>query len=309
MAMLGFGSLSEAYCYFTAFMCGVSMLLPINAIFSAPLYIMHYYQYVVDNPDAEAEHTNFWNNVLSYYNLVNLATALIVEPLTLTRIFRRIPLQVRMLSALVFLWVEIIVLMVVPAVGSTEVGAMVTILIAGFISGSGVSVFESTAYGLFSAFPHRFMACLMGGAGVAGALTSILQIIVKAAMPEDYEGIRVQSKIFYGLMVGIQCITFIMLIFLRWNTYAKQYTGSLSGEHTHHEEELGVTEGAKPGKNPLAEDPNSTSESLVNTDVFSVFKIIYPMTIACAFNFLITLLLFPTVVVSVDPEDYWYGTI
>ncbi|ORC88182.1 nucleobase transporter, partial [Trypanosoma theileri] len=103
-------------------------------------------------------------------------------------------MQVRMLSSLVFLCLEIIVLMVVPAVGSTEVGAMVTILIAGFISGSGKSVFEATAYGLFSAFPHRFLACLMGGAGVAGALTSILQIIVKVAMPQDYEGISLQSK-------------------------------------------------------------------------------------------------------------------
>ncbi|KAH9600790.1 Equilibrative nucleoside transporter [Trypanosoma melophagium] len=308
MAMMGFESLSEVYCYFTAFMCGISMLLPINAIFSAPLYIMHYYQYVTKKPDAQAENTNFWNNALTYYTLVSLVTSLIAEPLTLTKIFRRIPLQVRMLSALAFLWVEIIVLMVVPAVGSTEVGAIVTILIAGFISGSGKSVFESTAYGLFSAFPHRFMAALMGGAGVAGALTSILQIIVKAALPEDYEGIRVQSKIFYGLMVGIQGIAFIMLILLRWNTYARQYTGALSGENTQKVKDADTVEGKSP-ENPPTEDPHSTSESLVGTEIFFVLKIIYPMTIACAFNFFITLLLFPTVVVSVDPEDYWYGTV
>ncbi|KAH9600788.1 Equilibrative nucleoside transporter [Trypanosoma melophagium] len=308
MAMMGFESLSEVYCYFTAFMCGISMLLPVNAIFSAPLYIMHYYQYVTKKPDAQAENTNFWNNALTYYNLVSLVTSLIAEPLTLTKIFRRIPLQVRMLSALAFLWVEIIVLMVVPAVGSTEVGAIVTILIAGFISGSGKSVFESTAYGLFSAFPHRFMAALMGGAGVAGALTSILQIIVKAALPEDYEGIRVQSKIFYGLMVGIQGIAFIMLILLRWNTYARQYTGALSGENTQKVKDADTVEGKSP-ENPPTEDPHSTSESLVGTEIFFVLKIIYPMTIACAFNFFITLLLFPTVVVSVDPEDYWYGTV
>ncbi|KEG10739.1 putative nucleobase transporter [Trypanosoma grayi] len=337
MALFGFGSVEEVLTYLTAIMCGISMLLPVNAVFSAPLYIMHYYEYVMQDSTATPEYTNFWDNSMTYYILVCLVVSLVVEPLTLTPKFRQIPLQVRMLSALGFLWVEIILLMVVPAVGSTEIGAITTLVVAGAISGSGKSIFESTAYGLFSAFPSRYMAALMGGAGVAGALTSLLQITVKGALDEDYEGTRTQSKIFYGLMVGIQGVTFIMLVLLNWNSYACQFTGSLSGkkDDTRESDDAVDVDDTRDAENPHtgATEPNAEevtegerdqsqvvvtppasevakpSQMLSKTDVFGVFKIVYPMTIACAFNFFITLMLFPTVVVSVDPDDYWYGTI
>ncbi|RNC35579.1 putative nucleobase transporter, partial [Trypanosoma cruzi] len=95
---LGFKSWGEVYSYAAAIMCGLSMLLPINAIFSAPLYIMNYYQYVMHDPDAVAKHKNFWDNALTYYSMLIMLVALIVEPLTLSEAFRRIPIRLRMLS-------------------------------------------------------------------------------------------------------------------------------------------------------------------------------------------------------------------
>ncbi|RNC35581.1 nucleobase transporter, partial [Trypanosoma cruzi] len=56
-------------------------------------------------------------------------------------------------------------------------------------------------------------------------------------------------------------------------------------------------------------DDNADSGRLVNTNVIFVLKCVYPMLSACGFNFFITLFLFPTIVVSVDPDDYWYGTV
>ncbi|RNF07973.1 nucleobase transporter [Trypanosoma rangeli] len=310
----------RAYTYATAFFCGVSMLLPINAIFSAPLYVMNYYQYVMQDPDAVSVHKNFWDNSLTYYTMIVLVTSLIVEPLTLSKSFRRLPLRLRMLSALCILWLEIAVLMVVPAVGASEGGAIATIVIAGFTSALGKSVFETTAYGLFGAFPSRFMITLMGGIGVAGVLTSVLQLIVKAALPENYDGIRTQSKIFYGLVVGMHGVTFVLLALIQWVPFARRCTDSLSGaQHKTEDGKNAQTPKSNHDTSPDTEerdvvrDPHAGGDDdaglLANTDILYVLKHVYPMLIACGFNFFVTLYLFPTIVVSVDSSDYWYGTV
>lgn len=68
---------------------------------------------------------------------------------------------------------------------------------------------------MFGAFPPRYLAAVMGGAGVSGALTSTLQMIVRGALQNGYEDVRTQSKIYYGLSVGVQSTTFICLILFR----------------------------------------------------------------------------------------------
>lgn len=76
---------------------------------------------------------------------------------------------------------------------------------------------------MFGAFPPRYLAAVMGGAGMSGALTSTLQMIVRGALQNGYEDVRTQSKIYYGLSVGIQATTFICLILFRWNSFAQRY--------------------------------------------------------------------------------------
>ncbi|ESL05434.1 solute carrier family 29 (equilibrative nucleoside transporter), member 1/2/3 [Trypanosoma rangeli SC58] len=288
--------------------------------FTAPLYVMNYYRYVMHDPDAVAEYKNFWDNSLTYYLMLVLVTWVMVEPLTLSKSFRRVPLRLRMMSALCILWLEIVVLMVVPAVGASEGGAVATIVIAGFTSALGKSVFETTAYGLFGAFPSRFMITLMGGIGVAGVLTSVLQLIVKAALPENYEGIRTQSKIFYGLVVGMHGVTFVLLALLQWVPFARRCTDALSGsKHTAEDGKEAQTPNANQEACPDVENRDAVKDShangdddaerLANTNILYVLKHVYPMLIACAFNFFVTLYLFPTIVVSVDASDYWYGTV
>ncbi|KPA75074.1 putative Nucleoside transporter 1 [Leptomonas pyrrhocoris] len=151
-------SAAEFYVYVVAFLCGVSMMMPVNAVFSAPSYITTYYLYATHNPDFVPSMTNFWSNVMTYYNLIGLVTCLVMEPLTLLKGFRRIPMLVRLLGGLCILILEIIVLMAVPARGTNEGGAVAAICMAGFIGGFGKSIFESTVYGMFSAFPPTFMA-------------------------------------------------------------------------------------------------------------------------------------------------------
>lgn len=93
--------------------------MPINAIFSAPAYILFFYQYAQKNPDAQPLYVNFWDNVLAYYNLVSFVTSLIVEPLTLTKLFARTNVQLRMLGGLIVLVIEIALFLIVPAVGTS----------------------------------------------------------------------------------------------------------------------------------------------------------------------------------------------
>ncbi|KAL7698537.1 nucleoside transporter 1 [Lotmaria passim] len=220
---------AEFYVYVVAFLCGVSMLMPVNAVFSAPSYMVEYYLYATQNPYLVPKMTNFWSNVMTYYNLIGLVTGLVMEPLTLLKSFRRIPMLVRLLGGLIILIVEIIVLMAVPARGTDEGGAVATICMAGFISGLGKSIFESTVYGMFGAFPPSFTSTMMGGVGVSGVITSLIQIIVKAALPNTYEGVKKQSYIYYSLDVGIQGTTFFALIMLRFNSFAREHFGDLGG--------------------------------------------------------------------------------
>nr|AAL87658.1 adenosine permease [Leishmania amazonensis] len=343
-------SASEFYVYVVAFMCGVSMMMPINAVFSAPAYIMTYYRYAMQDPDAVPLQTNFWNNVMTYYNLIGIVTSLIMEPLTLLSWFRRIPMKARLFGGLIILIVEIIVLMVVPARGTNEAGAVATICITGFIGGFGKSIFESTTYGMFGAFPSSFTSTMMGGVGMSGVLTSLLQIIVKAALPDSYEGVKKQSKIYYGLDVGIQVMTFIALGLLRFNSFAQNYFGDLGAvkskvdagklspevlcnpdERPVHDKEgrnsssgtvvpaLGEVQmvTAKSESPDAAEEASwpqevegpTSNEILVATSIFSTLRCIKWMFIACAFDFLITLFLFPGIAVGMFPDSKWFSTI
>ena len=220
---------SEFYVYVVALMCGVSMMMPINAVFSAPSYITTYYLYATHNPNHVPMQANFWSNVMTYYNLLSMVTSLIMEPLTLLKSFRRIPMLVRLLGGLIILIVEIILLIAVPARGTSENGAVATVCCAGFIGGFGKSIFESTVYGMFGAFPPSFTSTMMGGVGVSGVITSLIQIIVKAALPNTYEGVKKQSYIYYSLDVGIQGTTFFALIMLRFNSFAREHFGDLGG--------------------------------------------------------------------------------
>ncbi|KAG5509145.1 hypothetical protein JKF63_06154 [Porcisia hertigi] len=335
----------ELYVYVVAFMCGVSMMMPINAVFSAPGYIMEYYRYAMKNPDAVATHTNFWSNVMTYYNLIGLLTSLIMEPLTLLSWFRRVPIKLRLFGGLIILIVEIIVLMAVPAVGTSEGGAVATICLAGFIGGFGKSIFESTTYGMFGAFPPSFTSTMMGGVGVSGVLTSLLQVIVKAALPDTFEGVKTQSYIYYGLDVSIQGLTFVALLLLRFNSFANDHFGDLGAarskvdagdrkvETSHYlethngEPAIGEVQAATVAKAVEPENPDdcqdvavqrmspcevegpTSNEILVATAIFSTLRQVKWMFVACAFNFLVTLFLFPNIAVGVFPDSKWFATI
>ncbi|CAJ1020261.1 Nucleoside transporter, putative [Leishmania lindenbergi] len=349
----------EFYVYVVAFMCGVSMMMPTNAIFSAPGYIMTYYRYAMHDPDAVPRHANFWNNVMTYYNLISLSTSLVIEPLTLLSWFRRIPIKTRLFSGLLILIMEVIVLMVVPVRGTNEAGAVATLCCGGFIGGLGKSIFDLTTYGMFSAFPSSFTSIMMGGVGVSGVLTSLLQIVVKGVLPDTYEGVEKQSKLYYGLDVGIHAATFVALFLLRYNNFAKSHFGDLGSaksktgtgslgtvlhspyEHLDEEEEshkssasrepatdeLQVSsaksegsateqdsldeylDGARKDRWPSEGGRPKSNEILVATAIVSTLRCIKWMFVACGFDFLITMFLFPSIAVGTFPNSKWFATI
>jgi solute carrier family 29 (equilibrative nucleoside transporter), member 1/2/3 len=340
---------AEFYVYVVALLCGISMLMPVNAVFSAPSYMLEYYLYATKNPKLVPQMTNFWSNVMTYYNLISLVTGLVMEPLTLLKGFRRIPMLVRLLGGLCILIIEIIVLMAVPARGTSEGGAVATICVAGFIGGLGKSIFESTVYGMFGAFPSSFTSTMMGGVGISGVITSLIQIIVKGALPDTYEGVKKQSYIYYSLDVGIQATTFIALLMLRFNSFARQHfgdlggvkskvdAGSLAGEFQR-EPDAGLDRCTEPAigevqdrpaemkkDDPLADHERSeeleneetlravegpsSNEILRATAVFSVLRNVKWMFVSCAFDFIITLFLFPGIATGMFPKSKWFATV
>nr|AFR68834.1 nucleoside transporter 3 [Crithidia fasciculata] len=349
---------AEFYVYVAAFMCGVSMLMPVNSVFSAPSYMLEFYLYATKDPHHVPQMTNFWSNVLTYFNLISMVTCLVMEPLTLVKAFRRIPMRVRLLGGLCILIVEIIVLMAVPARGTTEAGAVATICIAGFIGGLGTSMLESTVYGMFSAFPPSFRSIMMSGVGMSGVITSLIQIIVKAALPNTYEGVKTQSYIYYGLDVGILATTLVAVAMLRFNSFAQLHFGDLGGgkskvdagklvgegdelretgatpaeadrfsapsadqmeekaatvhkdDPTAEPEQLDGEDGEEEGESGDGDVAGPTSNEILRaTAVFATLRRVKWMFIACCFNYLISLFLFPNISSSVFPQSKWFATI
>ena len=78
MAFLGFHSFSEFNAYITFVMIGMSIMMVVSAITSAPAFVSEYYKFATGNPDAVAEKPQFWKNVNTFYNVATYITQLLM---------------------------------------------------------------------------------------------------------------------------------------------------------------------------------------------------------------------------------------
>ncbi|ORC86070.1 putative nucleobase transporter [Trypanosoma theileri] len=320
--------------------------MPINALTSAPSYMVDYYKYVTGNPEAEPNIPVFWANILTFYNVVSLVTQILCGPTVLTRAARSLSLTTRFILALSFMMVEVLVIVVMPEGKVSQTAAIVVFVLVTIVAGAGKSYLEATCYVLVGTMPPKFMSAVMFGCGFSGVVASVMQCIIKASMPDTYESVLTQSHIYFSLALVIMFLSLLMALSLRFNSYAQKHVAEFrvlkrkrDGDLEEEEKEAEGDDSRGAGNMEPIEDANedktkdvaycdndastppdnsatipdqsnmTTSEQLLATSVMPVMKIIYPMQVSCFCIFFLSLFIFPSLVIPIDRTDKWFATI
>ncbi|KAG5509602.1 hypothetical protein JKF63_06307 [Porcisia hertigi] len=223
--LCNFSSMAELYVYATCILLGVSILMPLNALTSAPSYMMDYYKYATGDPNAVPNDARFWKNILTFYNLASVVTQAAVGPTVLTPWARRLSLSFRFFMSLVLMMVEVFVILIIPAGQVSQAGAIAAFFIVSIAAGVGKSYLEATCYALVGTMPSKFMSAIMFGCGFSGVVSSVLQCIIKASMDDGYESVLHQAYIYFSLALSVMTVALAMSLLLRYNSYAQEHVG------------------------------------------------------------------------------------
>ncbi|RNE95295.1 nucleoside transporter [Trypanosoma rangeli] len=329
--MTQFGSYSEAWTFLTSIVMGITMVMGVSAVTSAPSYMTDYYKYVANDENTKPKNEKFWRTVLTFYLVVTMVTQTVFEPVNLTTFCCRLSLYFRLYASCVLMLLELLVLLLIPISSSTsENTAIAALMVMAFVGGFARAFYENTGYALFGPFPPIMISSFVVGAAVSGLVMSILQIIIKASMSDSYHSVRKQAVIYFSIAIGIIVVTMLMLWSLSKNSFSRGYVAELRSKHGFfaniyrkrkltHDPSVGSAEALE--EDPKKEDgeavssrsepiePLTTAELLQMAKLWPVIKKIYPMQFSCFYTYFLSFLLFPGVMLAMDEEDPWYGTI
>ncbi|EAN79332.1 nucleobase transporter, putative [Trypanosoma brucei brucei TREU927] len=319
---LGFSSAGEVYMYATCILLGISLLMPLCVLVSAPSFMLNYYKYVSGKEDSEPNLPFFWKNIFTFYNVVSLASQVIAGPTVLTRAARRLSLSVRFALSITLMMSEVFVVLMMPVIKVPQTVAIVLLCLVTIFAGIGKSYHEATCYVLVASMPSKFMSAVMFGVSLCGVITSTLQCIIKASMDDTYESVLKQSYIYFSLGILIMSATLAMALCLRYNSYAQEHVAEyrmlklqeqgVDAESQHDENEPtaeGEGESKGEGGEGDAEGGMTTAEQLTATAVMPVVKIIRMMLLCVFCGFFLTLFIFPSLIIPIDRKHNWFATI
>ncbi|AAQ16079.1 adenosine transporter 2, putative [Trypanosoma brucei brucei TREU927] len=339
MAMLGFESTAEFFAYLTFMFFGMSVMNVTNAIYSNYNFFSQYYKFAQGDADAVSKNTSFWEHMFTYYNVVVFTMQVLLETFMLTPLGRQIPVTWRYVFGLTIPMVEIIVILVIPAVGGTsEGGAMATMMIVAFVDGISKTLCDSSNAVTTGPFPTKFYSAMVMGLAVSGIMTSFLSIVIKASMKDNFESRRTQSQIYFGLVMLSQVVACVLLFLLRKNPYAIKYaaefryaarkkgtvcdfdvkgTGPVSGNRYADEKENKNVLNADIDPDDMRDtdqvEGTTNAQQMLDASIMVVVKRIWPVLLSCFFVFFATLLVFPGVFLAVRDsltiKDFWYFNI
>lgn len=209
--------------FLTSLVVGITMVMGVNAVNSAPSFMLDYYKYIGDGENATPKNPTFWTNILTFYTITTLVAQTIHEPTNLTTFMCRFSLLFRLEMSILLMIVELLVIVIMPHTGSSEYGAMAALIIVAYIGGVGRAFFENTGYAMFGPCPSKMLSGMLVGSAVSGALVSVIQIVLKASMEDTYSSILMQSVLYFSLSLGIIFISAVLLVGLLFNPFAKQY--------------------------------------------------------------------------------------
>lgn len=199
------------------------MVIGVNAVNSAPGFMLDYYKYAAQDPLSIPNHPEFWNNVLTFYTVVTLVTQCIHEPTNLTSFMCRFSLISRLEASTFLLLVEMLVILLVPQIGSSENVAIGLLMFMAYIGGVGRAYFENTGFAMFGPCPSAMLSGLLIGSALSGVIVSAVQIILLASMSLEYDAIAVQSVIYYSFSSLVILSGGALVVGLLFNPFAKVY--------------------------------------------------------------------------------------
>ncbi|GET93264.1 nucleoside transporter 1, putative [Leishmania tarentolae] len=221
---MGFHTLAEFYTYVTFVLLGMSIMMVTSAVTSAPEFVTKYFIYATGDPDAVAETPLFWDHANTFYNAGTYAMQVITEIASLTPFMRSIPLGVRLFLGLGIPFVELVMIIVVPAATiPTQNGAIAVIMMVALMGGLSKALCDSCTNALVGPFPTKFMNGEQWGLTVVALLMSIIQIILQLSMGSTYQDVLTISRIYFGIGIAIQVMAIMALFLLRYNPFAQQY--------------------------------------------------------------------------------------
>lgn len=309
MNCLGFAHRDEMAAYFTAVGLGMSMLFSFNSFISAPSYVKKYYRYAAQNPSATTHMKSFWDNIESFISVTNMIPNLIFQFLVFTPLARRWKMQTKILVSMGFIIAAMLAVPICPLFKASEQVAAAVLLSAVAVAGSATAFFQSTCFALLGNFPPRFTAGILFGIGISGSCTSLIQIITKAAMPDDYDAHANTSRIYFGISIGWMLLSFVSVVFLRQNAFAKKCIGEYRDDNEEGYAPIRAGDFAPDSDVSKVDEMQRSSRSTqASTSVVGVIKKIYPMMLSTFVTFAITLTVFPGVGVSIN-SSAWFGII
>ncbi|KAG5510113.1 hypothetical protein JKF63_07009 [Porcisia hertigi] len=211
----------------TSLVLGMTMVMGVNAINSAPSFMLDYYKYLAGSEAAEPRSPVFWKNILNFYTVVTIVAQAIHEPTNLTSFMCRFSLLFRLQVSCVLMLIELFVILIMPHTHTPEYGAIAAMMIMAYIGGAARAYFENTGYALFAPCPPTALTGMLIGSPLSGALVSLLQIILRASMPESYDAVLLQSLIYFCLAMGIIFLAGVLLAALLYNSYARKHVAEL----------------------------------------------------------------------------------
>lgn len=221
---MGFESFAEFNAFVTFVMIGMSIMTVISAVTGAPSFISKYYEYATGIPGVECENPAFWDNANTFFNLGTYVTQLACEALTLLPAVRRIPLRFRLLMGLFVPFAEMLILILVPVFKiPTQSGAIVVLMMVAILGGFSKGLCDSSANALVGPFPTVFVNGEQWGLAISSLFMSILSVILKVSMGETFSEVNTQSRIYFGIAIGLQFLTIVQFLLLYKNPFAHKY--------------------------------------------------------------------------------------
>eukprot|EP00796_Vickermania_ingenoplastis_P004847 gene4847-3473_t len=227
-----FKNAGEIAMFFTSLIAGFTMVIGVNAVNSAPSFMLDYYKYVAKDENAVPKHPKFWDNVLTFYTVVTLVAQCVHEPTNLTSFMCRFSLIFRLEMSTILMLIEMLVILILPHSGCSENSAIAALMIMAYIGGMGRAYFENTGYAMFGPCPSKMLSGLLVGAAFSGVLVSAIQITLLAVMSDSYDGAVTQSIIYFSFSIFIILLGGVMLITLLYNPFAKRYIAEFRSRHS-----------------------------------------------------------------------------
>lgn len=216
-------------CYLAFFSLGTGVLFPWNAFITA----VDYFQYLYPN-----EHVDRVFSVA--YMLPNLMILglLLVHDLNLTsssRIYSGFVLYLFCLFS-----VPLVDLIFIGGDIGTQ-GTWNFTVAAVFLAGLADGVAQGSIFGTAAVLPPRCTQAVVSGTSVSGVVISLLRVLTKAVIPQDEDGLRLGSYLYFGV-AGAFCLfcIFVQAFLGKLPLFAHYLRSDKgSGAHHHHHDTAG----------------------------------------------------------------------